>query len=337
MQDKLIELKDINMHFQKASGIFSKEKDYHVLKDVNLAIEQGEILVIVGESGCGKTTMGKIITGLLRPTSGDLFFQGKPVYSRFKTGHEVFRRSVQFIQQDSYAALNPVKTIYQSLAAPIKAVDKKLTRVQVEMRMAEVLTEVGLTPVEQFMYKYPHQLSGGQRQRVLISRALTQNPKLIVADEPVSMIDVSLRLSILDLMTRLNTEKNISFVYITHDLGTARYFANVGRIGVMYLGEIVELSLMSGFTDSPRHPYSQALLSAVPIADPRIARIKDDVKIRSMELMSLEHRLDGCSFYDRCLYRTEGCAQGEIQNVTIGDSLVKCRNLDAVPCYQRGY
>lgn len=337
MTDKLIELKNINMYFQKTSGIFSKEKSFHVLKDINLSLEPGEILAIVGESGCGKTTMGKIITGLLKPSSGELIFEGKPVYKTFSTGDDNFRHSVQFIQQDSYAALNPVKTIYQSLAAPIQAYHKKMTRIEVRNRVVEVLEEVGLKPAEQFMSKYPHQLSGGQRQRVLMSRALTQNPKIIVADEPVSMIDVSLRLSILNLMTRLNKERKISFIYITHDLGTARYIANVGRIAVMYLGEIVELSSVSNLIVHPRHPYTQALLSAVPVPNPKIARQVRSVKIKSMELMNLEHRSIGCAFYDRCPYGTSECIKGDIADKEVGNDLVKCCNIDKIPEYQSGY
>jgi|SRR5690554_4377704 len=337
MTDKLIELKNINMYYQKTSGIFSKEKKFHVLKDINLSLKRGEILAVVGESGCGKTTIGKIITGLLKPSSGELNFEGKSVYKTFITGDDNFRHSVQFIQQDSYAALNPVKTIYQSLAAPIQAFNKKMTRVEVRDRVIQVLEEVGLKPAEQFMSKFPHQLSGGQRQRVLMSRALTQNPKVIVADEPVSMIDVSLRLSILNLMIRLNKEKNISFVYITHDLGTARYIANVGRIAVMYLGEVVELSSVTNLIDHPRHPYTQALLSAVPVPDPKIARQVKPVKIKSMDLMNLEHRNTGCAFYDRCPYGTKDCIKEDIAYRKVNNDLVKCCNVDIIPEYHSGY
>ncbi len=331
MSDALLELKDINMYFSKTKGLFSKEKRLHVLKNVNLDLQYGEILAIVGESGCGKTTIGRIITGLLRPTSGDLIFENKTVFNLFRTGDNNYRKSVQFIQQDSYAALNPVKTIKQSLSAPIQAHNKKLSKVEVLEIVKKLLEDVGLIPASQFVNKYPHQMSGGQRQRVLMARALTQNPKVIVADEPVSMIDVSLRLSILNLMTKLNKERNISFVYITHDLGTARYIASRGRIAVMYLGEIVELGKVNDIIDDPKHPYTQALLSAVPIPDPVLARQVKAIKIRSMELMDLGYRKTGCSFYDRCPYRTEECKSGDIPYSTHKNQQVKCINMKSIP------
>jgi oligopeptide/dipeptide ABC transporter ATP-binding protein len=337
MSDILLELKNINMHFSKTSGIFSKEKRLHVLKNVNLNLEYGEILAVVGESGCGKTTIGRIITGLLRPTSGDLIFEDKNVYNLFRTGDHNYRESVQFIQQDSYAALNPVKTIRQSLSAPIQAHNKKISKMEIAQKVKNLLEDVGLIPASQFINKYPHQMSGGQRQRVLMARALTQNPKVIVADEPVSMIDVSLRLSILNLMTKLNKERNISFVYITHDLGTARYIASRGRIAVMYLGEIVELGKVNDIIDDPKHPYTQALLSAVPIPNPILARKENTIKIRSMDLMDLEHRQTGCSFYDRCPYRTEECKEGNIPYLRYENQEVKCINMKSIPKFTGVY
>lgn len=337
MSSTLLELRGVHHYFERTDGLFAREKRLHVLNDINLSLEYGEILAIVGESGCGKTTIGRIITGLLKPTEGDLVFEGKSVYRMFRTGDENFRTSVQFIQQDSYAALNPVRTIYQSLSAPLQVVKKGISREDLTKEIKRLLEEVGLTPAEQFMVKYPHQLSGGQRQRVLMSRALTQNPKVIVADEPVSMIDVSLRLSILNLMGQLNQERNISFIYITHDLGTARYIANRGRIAVMYLGEIVELGCVSDIIDHPKHPYTQALLSAVPIPDPQLTRKQPPVNIKSMELMDLEHRQSGCAFYDRCPYGTDHCRDHTIPHLRRDNQDVKCIRVDDIPPYESGF
>ena len=236
-----------------------------------------------------------------------MLFEGKNISLPFGPDYQNFRNSVQFIQQDSYAALNPVRTIYQSMCAAVESVDKKLSVFEKENKVISLLESVGLTPASLYLYKYPHQMSGGQRQRVLMARALALNPKIIVADEPVSMIDVSLRISILNLMLKLNKEKEISFIYITHDLATAKYIANEGKIAVMYLGEIVEKAPLSQLLDSPKHPYTQALISAVPIPDPKIAKQNFEIPIKNMELMSLENRKEVCSFYDRCPYANDNC------------------------------
>ena len=209
------------------------------------------------------------------------------------------------------------------MSAAVEAGQKKITLKEKETKIFSLLESVGLTPPELYLYKYPHQLSGGQRQRILMARALALNPKIIVADEPVSMIDVSLRISILNLMLQLNREKGISFVYVTHDLSTAKYIANEGRIVVMYLGEIMEESKLNVLLDAPKHPYTQALISAVPIPDPKIARLDKPIPIKNMDLMSLEKRKEGCPFMDRCLYAEERCKQQIVPQQKDG-SLVKC-------------
>ena len=201
-----------------------------------MGVDRGEIITIVGESGCGKTTLGKVITGLLKPTSGKLIYNGINVYSCMPWDYKKYRSAVQFVQQDSYAALNPARTIYQSLYAPLRKLYGY--RRDLPEKVNELMRMVELTPPEQFLKKYPHQLSGGQRQRVLLARALSMNPDLIVADEPISMIDVSLRFSMLNLFARLNKERGITIIYITHDLSTARCVAANGRMYVMYLSLI---------------------------------------------------------------------------------------------------
>ena len=326
--DELLRLEKINMVFAKRGvNLFQKEKGIHVLKDVDLTINKGEIVALVGESGCGKTTIGKIITGLHKPVSGTVYFEGKNVSGLLSKKIHSFA-AVQFVQQDSYAALNPVRTIYQSLFTPIKTKNKKWKKEQIDARIDELMTLVGLQPAEQFLSKYPHQLSGGQRQRILMARAISLDPKLIVADEPVSMIDVSLRLSLLNLMTELNDKLGVSFVYITHDISTARYIAKNGRICVMYLGEIVEMGSVEQLLSSPKHPYTKALVAAVPVPDPDY-NTDQDLPLKSMELASIEDRGEGCSFEPRCLYACEGCSK-HVPYEEIDGVKIKCCNLKEV-------
>ena len=323
MMKKVVELKNINMSFAKKGKFLKKEKQIHVLRDINLDIYEGEIVAVVGESGCGKTTIGKIITGILKPTSGEMLVEGENIYKFDIKRFFNAREKVQFVQQDSYAALNPVKTISASLSAPIKHHYKKLSLEERSKMIDDLLIKVGLNPPQQFLDKYPHMCSGGQRQRILMARAISLEPSLIVADEPVSMIDVSMRLSILNLMSSLNKSEHISFVYITHDLATARYIAQNGRIVVMYLGEIVEEGKIDDVISHPLHPYTKALIAAVPTPDPKIAKQEKEIPIKSMDLGSLENRTEGCVFFDRCPYASEECKK-KIEYQVINNTKVKC-------------
>lgn len=327
----MLELRHVGMSFDVKGKLFKSEKKAVVIKDFNLTIGDDEIVAVVGESGCGKTTIGKIITGLLQPTKGELFFDGVDIRKTARKNDSDYRRSVQFIQQDSYAALNPVKTIYQSLCAALETRNPDMKREEKDSRIEELMSYVGLTPTAQYLFKYPHQLSGGQRQRVLMARALGLEPKLIVADEPVSMIDVSLRISILNLIAKLNRELHIAFVYITHDLATAKYIAQNGRICVMYLGDIVEVGPVNDVLFNPKHPYTQALITAIPIPDPKLAARHRPIPVRGMEVTKLTDRGEGCAFAPRCPYAVEKCTVGETEYVTVDGVVVKCCNLCEVP------
>lgn len=290
----LIELDAVSRTFKTPYGVIT------AVDSVSLALEAGEATCIVGESGCGKTTTGRMLAGLLRPTSGRLLYEGKDVWQTKGPDLARFRRAVQLVHQDPYASLNPTRTVYQTLSAPLFRHKKANTGRQALAAVTEILQRVDLTPAENFLTKYPHQLSGGQRQRVAIARALTVDPRVIVADEAVSMVDVSIRISLLNLLLALGSEFGVTIVLITHDLAVARYFARRGRIGVMYLGRVVELADTESLVADPAHPYSAALIAAIPEADPEITRTKKRVELRSAEIPSLLSLPPGCTFHPRC-------------------------------------
>ena len=296
----IIELDHVSQVFGTKRGAV------HAVHDVSLTITQGEVLCLVGESGSGKTTTAKMIAGLRPPTAGQMRYKGQDVAGLKGDKLAEFRRAVQIIHQDPYASLNPIRTIYQTLAAPLLKHKIVPHRRAAEERATELLELVGLTPPANFLHAFPHNLSGGQRQRVSIARALTLNPRVIVADEAVSMIDVSLRVSILNLLLKLREELDVTFLFITHDLAIAKYFAWTGHIGVMYLGRLVEYGRTPGVIADPNHPYTRALLAAIPEPDPDLARAKEGMQLRSADIPSLLHLPSGCTFHPRCPIWEEG-------------------------------
>ncbi len=294
MTKPILEFKKVSRSFKKGRTVIP------VLQDIDLAVRELEYLCLVGESGCGKTTSGKILTGLLAPSSGQLFFEGKDVSTLKGAKYTHYRRSVQIIHQDPYASLNPTHTIYNSLSFPLFRHKIVQSKQQARKRVEELLEVVGLTPVRDVIDKYPHQLSGGQRQRVSIARALTTDPKVIVADESVSMVDVSIRISILNMLMEMRETLGVTFVFITHDLALAKYFAWQGRIAVMYLGRVVELGPTPEITLNPQHPYTKSLLSAIPEPDPDKTRSKEQIRLRSEDIPRLTELPSGCTFHPRC-------------------------------------
>ena len=297
----IIELNTISKYFG------SSNERVTAVDTISLAIEDGEIVCLVGESGCGKSTTGRMVAGLLAPSKGSIDYAGRDISQMNRADYQTYRRSVQIIHQDPYASLNPTQTIRQIITTPLLHHNKVRGQRAADRRAAELLEIVDLTPVEDFLNKYPHQLSGGQRQRVSVARALTVEPKFIVADEAVSMVDVSIRVSLLNMLARLKSEFDVTFLFITHDLAIAKYFSwEGGRIVVMYLGRIVEEGPTQRVITDPRHPYTQALLAAVPEADPELARRKRHMELRSAEIPSLLNLPPGCTFHPRCPYFVPG-------------------------------
>ncbi len=320
------------MVFRGGGGLFRRGTRYvGAVAGVSFQLDQGEILAVVGESGCGKTTIGKMVAGLFKPTAGRILYKGADIHGLKGDDFATYRRGVQMVHQDSYAALNPARTIFQSLGDPILHYRLARNSAQAREKLVELLTLVGLVPPEQFLDKYPHQLSGGQRQRLLLARALSLHPDLIVADEPVSMVDVSLRISLLDLMGEMNRRFNIAFIYITHDLATARYIASHGRIAVMYPGKVVETGNLSQVMADPRHPYLQALLAAVPIPDPKIARHMRELPLKSLEMPDPANPPPGCRFHPRCPFAESICARAEPPLSLADGHLVACHLADRIP------
>lgn len=290
----ILEMQHVNKHFK------SRRSSVQVLFDVSLSVAPNQILCIVGESGCGKTTTGKIMAGLTKPSDGTIRFEGRDVSAFRGDDFTAYRKAVQIVHQDPYASLNPVHTVYRTLSFPLFRHRIVRTQDEARLRVLELLQTVDLSPASDFIDKFPHQLSGGQRQRVSIARALTVNPRVIIADEAVSMVDVSIRISLLNTLTELQKNLGVTFVFITHDLAVARYFAWEGKIVVMYLGRVIEQGPAPVVTTSPQHPYTRTLISSLPEPDPEITRSKERLVLRSQDIPSLSRIPSGCAFHPRC-------------------------------------
>jgi oligopeptide/dipeptide ABC transporter ATP-binding protein len=278
----------------------TRQGDVRAVDDVSLELMPGQVVCLVGESGSGKTTAAKLAAGLRRPTGGEVRYTGRDIWRMRRDEFRDYRRAVQYIHQDPYASLNPVHTVFDTLAAPLRHHGLVHNRAEAVRRTSELLGQVDLTPPETFVSKYPHQLSGGQRQRVSVARALTLGPRLIVADEATSMLDVSIRVSLLNMLANLREKLGVGFLFITHDLAIAKYFAWHGHIAVMYLGRVVEFGPTPTIINAPQHPYTQALLNAIPEPDPDLTRRRERLQLRNVDSASLLRIPPGCSFHPRC-------------------------------------
>jgi peptide/nickel transport system ATP-binding protein len=279
--------------------------------DVSFSINKGEVFTLVGESGCGKSTTGRLVVRLLQPTSGKVFFNQENITEMKKEEFRICRRKLQIIFQDPYASLNPRMKIGRAVGHPLE-IHGLAKGAEERERISEILERVGLTPPEQFIGLYPYQMSGGQRQRVAMARSLILNPEFIVADEPVSMIDVSLRTTIIDLMLNLRKELELTYLFITHDLAIAKYISD--RIAIMYLGRIIEMGEKQEIFSNPIHPYTQALMSAIPVPNPERKRITIELK---GEVPSAINIPKGCRFNPRCPYAYEECRKTEPDSISV--------------------
>ena len=304
MSAPLLSLDDVKIHFPMHEGwIFDRHVGtVRAVDGVTLQVPEGEILGLVGESGCGKSTLARGILQLVRPTSGSVRFGGQELCGMPRRALDALRPQIQMVFQDPYASLNPRMTVFSALAEPLIA-HGRVDRADLARVVGELMEKVGLAP--RYMKKYPHEFSGGQRQRIAIARALALKPRLIIADEPVSALDVSVQAQILNLIAGLCRDEHLTLIIISHDLSVVHHLAE--RIAVMYLGRIVELGDAEQIYQSPQHPYTRALISAVPFPNPTVERERHRILLRGDPPSPLNPP-EGCSFHPRCAYATEHCS-----------------------------
>ncbi len=319
MKDATIEARNLVKHFPIKMGFFKtltiKEIPVvHAVDGVSFQIKRGEVFGLVGESGCGKTTTGRLIVRLLEPTEGQVLFKEVDLTSLSDKELRRLRRRMQIIFQDPYESLDPRMSIYDIIAEPLRLQKAAENEREVGEKVRKVLEEFDLVPPEEYMYRFPHELSGGQRQRVAISRAFILDPEFIVADEPVSMLDASIRSEVLKLLLAMQKKLHTSFLYITHDIALARHMCD--RIAVMYLGKIVEQGSTEEVVRKPIHPYTEALIAAVPVPDPTARRISVVIK---GEVPSAISPPPGCRFNTRCPYAMEICRKKEPPLTEVGN------------------
>lgn len=302
MEEAVLKVRHLKKYFPIKSGFFRKTTGYvKSVDDISFDIGKNEIMGLVGESGCGKTTTGRTILRLMNKTDGEVLYNGKDLFNMDKGSMLKIRPEIQMIFQDPYSSLNPRMTVGEIVGEA--AIDHGIcTKRDVDERVKEVITACGLAPYH--IKRFPHQFSGGQRQRIGIARALILNPKFIVADEPVSALDVSIQAQIINLLVKLQREKGFSCLFISHDLSVVEYICQ--KVGVMYLGSMAELASKEELFKNPLHPYTKALLSAVPVPDPKIKRNRI---ILEGDIPSPADPPSGCKFHTRCNYATEKCSK----------------------------
>ncbi len=330
----LLRLDDIEVHFEQQQGILDRflgnrnSRAVKAVDGVSLDIQENDVVALVGESGCGKTTLGKTAIGLQRPTGGTVEYRGQDIWkAKERTGDveipfEEIRRSLQIVHQDPGSSLNPNKTIMKSLQAPLKKWQPGLNAKDRRARVLGMLEHVGMTPPDDYANRFPHQLSGGEKQRTALVRALLMNPDVILADEAVSALDVSLRVETMELLLDLQEEFDTSFIFVSHNLSNARYLAQKagGRIGVMYLGQLVEIGPAEELLKNPRHPYTQVLKWSTAELDPDKTNVGDP-PVRAVDIPDPSNPPSGCRFHTRCPKAHEVCTHENPELVSRGEDV----------------
>jgi len=332
--ETVLEARDLKKYYRMSQSFFDRmlgreEKYVKAVDEVNFEIPRKNAMAVVGESGCGKTTLGKVVMRLLDATAGELIMEGQDVTNISRSGElKAYRRTTQMIFQDPFASMDPRFTAFNTLEEPMDIHDIGDSYEERKEIVMDALEEVQLTPAEEFIDRYPHMLSGGQKQRVAIARALILNPDFIVADEPTSMLDVSVRAELLNLMKDLMNEEDLTYLYITHDISTSRFFSD--SISIMYLGKFVEKGEVGTVLDKPLHPYTQALLKAVPEPKPEMVEVIKELPIKG-EVPDAVNLPSGCRFHPRCPYSQEICEQEEPELREVEGREVACHFAGEVP------
>lgn len=312
----LVEAKHLVKEFP-IGGSKKNPQVVHAVSDVNLTIYEGETLALVGESGCGKSTLGRVLIRLLEATSGEIYFEGEDITGLKESAFAARRRQMQIIFQDPYASLNPRMSVKEIIAEPLITYGLK-DKKQLEACVKELMRKVGIP--EEFYNRYPHQFSGGQRQRIGIARAIALNPKLIICDEPVSALDVSIQSQVLNLLKDIQEEFKLTYLFISHDLSVVKFIAD--RVCVMFLGNICEVGDTESLYEKPLHPYTRFLLNAIPKADPKLR--SEEKELLSGEIPSPVNPPSGCRFHTRCPYAKDICKTASPECIRIGERQVFC-------------
>jgi oligopeptide/dipeptide ABC transporter ATP-binding protein len=314
--ENFLEVHGLKKHFETSRPtLFSRDvKKVHAVDGVDFTLRRSEVIALVGESGCGKTTLGLLLMGLENPSDGSIKFEGRDITYLNDNQRKDLRRKIQMVFQDPYESLNPTQTIREIVTEPL-IVHGFSNVTDRDERVMKAMEDAGLKPAEVYLNRYPHELSGGQRQRVVIASALVLEPEIIVADEPVSMLDVSIRAEVINLLAELRITRQIAVIFITHDLGSVGFFAD--RVAVMYLGRIVEIGTMLEVLENPQHPYTKALISVIPVPNPRLRHERIILKGETPNPINLPL---GCRFHPRCPVAFESCKASDPPMVTLSKS-----------------